>query len=169
MKKGRANRPFLLSEDQSMSLKSRITDDMKDALRAKDTARLSTIRLLLAAIKQREVDERKDMSDADVIAIIEKMVKQRRDSVAQFDAGNRKDLADAERKEIDVLQSYRPAPLSDAEIDAAIAAALAEAVAQGGPGGPAAIGKVMGVLKSQLAGRADLAAVAAKVKAKLSA
>jgi len=148
-----------------MSLKSRITDDMKDALRAKDSARLSTIRLLLAAIKQREVDERTEMSDADVIAIIEKMVKQRKDSVAQFDAGNRKDLADAERKEIDVLQSYRPAQLSDAEIDAAIAAALAQA----GSGGPAAMGKVMATLKSQLAGRADLAAVSAKVKAKLSA
>lgn len=147
-----------------MSLKSRITDDMKEALRAKDTARLSTIRLLLAAIKQREVDERKEMSDADVIGIIEKMVKQRKDSVAQFDAGNRKDLADAERKEIEVLQSYRPAQLSDAEIDDAIAAALTQA----GSGGPAAMGKVMGTLKAQLAGRADLAAVSAKVKAKLA-
>ena len=147
-----------------MSLKSRITDDMKEALRAKDTARLSTIRLLLAAIKQREVDERKEMSDADVIGIIEKMVKQRKDSVAQFDAGNRKDLADAERKEIEVLQSYRPAQLSDAEIDDAIAAALAQA----GGGGPAAMGKVMAALKAQLAGRADLAAVSAKVKAKLA-
>ncbi|HEY2819145.1 MAG TPA: GatB/YqeY domain-containing protein [Casimicrobiaceae bacterium] len=148
-----------------MSLKSRITDDMKDALRAKQTARLSTIRLLLAAIKQRELDERKDMSDADVLAIIDKMVKQRNDSVAQFDAGNRKDLADAERAEIEVLQGYRPAQLSDAEIDAAIAAA----VAQTGAGGPAAMGKVMAALKAELAGRADLSAVSAKVKAKLSA
>jgi uncharacterized protein YqeY len=148
-----------------MSLKSRITDDMKDALRAKDAARLSTIRLLLAAIKQREVDERKEMSDADVLAIIDKMVKQRRDSIAQFDAGHRKDLADAERAEIDVLQGYRPAQLSDAEIDAAIVAALDQV----GTAGPAAMGKVMGMLKAQLAGKADLAAISAKVKAKLSA
>ena len=148
-----------------MSLKSRISDDMKDALRAKQTARLSTIRLLLAAIKQREVDERKDMSDADVLAIIDKMVKQRKDSIAQFDAGNRKDLADAERAEIEVLQAYRPPQLSDAEIDAAIAAA----VAQTGTGGPAAMGKVMAALKAELAGRADLSAISAKVKAKLSA
>ena len=148
-----------------MSLKSRISDDMKDALRAKQTARLSTIRLLLAAIKQREVDERKDMSDADVLAIIDKMVKQRKDSIAQFDAGNRKDLADAERAEIEVLQAYRPAQLSDAEIDAAIAAA----VAQTGAAGPAAMGKVMAALKAELAGRADLSAISAKVKAKLSA
>jgi len=149
----------------SVSLKSRVTDDMKAALRAKDTARLSTIRLLLAAIKQREVDERKEMSDADVLAIIDKMVKQRKDSIAQFDAGNRKDLADAERAEIEVLQGYRPAQLSDAEIDAAIVAALQQA----GTGGPAAMGKVMGLLKAQLAGRADLSAISAKVKAKLSA
>jgi uncharacterized protein YqeY len=147
-----------------MSLKSRITEDMKDALRAKQTARLSTIRLLLAAIKQREVDERKDMSDADVLAIIDKMVKQRKDSIAQFDAGNRKDLADAERAEIEVLQAYRPAQLSDAEIDAAIAAA----VARSGAAGPAAMGKVMAALKAELAGRADLSAISAKVKAKLS-
>ena len=148
-----------------MSLKSRITDDMKDALRARDAARLSTIRLLLAAIKQREVDERKEMSDADVLAIIDKMVKQRKDSIAQFDAGNRQDLADAERAEIEVLQGYRPAQLSDAEIDAAIAAALADT----GANSPSAMGKVMAVLKAQLAGRADLSAVSAKVKATLSA
>ena len=148
-----------------MTLKSRITDDMKDALRARDAARLSTIRLLLAAIKQREVDERKEMSDADVLAIIDKMVKQRKDSIAQFDAGNRQDLADAERAEIEVLQGYRPAQLSDAEIDAAIAAALADT----GANSTSAMGKVMAVLKAQLAGRADLSAVSAKVKAKLSA
>jgi uncharacterized protein len=147
-----------------MLLKTRITDDMKDALRAKNTARLSTLRLLLAAIKQREVDERKEMSDADVLAIIDKMVKQRKDSIAQFEAGHRKDLADAERAEIDVLQGYRPAQLSDAEIDAAIVAALEQV----GAGGQAAMGKVMGVLKAQLAGRADLGAISAKVKAKLS-
>ena len=147
-----------------MTLKSRITDDMKAALRAKETARLSTIRLLMAAIKQREVDERTEMTDADVLVIIDKMVKQRKDSIAQFDAGNRKDLADAERAEIVVLQNYLPQQLGDAEIDAAIAAAVAEA----GATGPAAIGKVMALLKPQLAGRADMSAVSAKVKAKLS-
>ncbi len=108
-----------------MPLKQTITEDMKDAMRARDTARLSTIRLLLAAIKQREVDERKDMTDADVLAIIDKMLKQRKDSIAQFEAGNRKDLADAERAEVTVLSAYQPAALSDAEIDAAIAAAIA--------------------------------------------
>ncbi len=148
-----------------MTLKSRIQDDMKTAMRAKDTARLSTIRLLLAAIKQREVDERKELADADVIAVIDKMVKQRRESVAQFDAGNRKDLADAERAEIAVLQGYLPQRLSDADIDAAITAAVDSVAATG----PAAIGKVMAILKPQLAGRADMAAVSAKVKSKLGA
>ena len=147
-----------------MTLKSRIMDDMKAALRAKEAARLSTIRLLMAAIKQREVDERKEMTDADVLAIIDKMVKQRKDSIAQFDAGNRKDLADAERAEIVVLQNYLPQQLGDAEIDAAITAA----VAQAGATGPAAIGKIMALLKPQLAGRADMSVVSAKVKAKLS-
>jgi len=147
-----------------MTLKSRITDDMKAALRAKEAARLSTIRLLMAAIKQREVDERKEMTDADVLAIIDKMVKHRKDSIAQFDAGNRKDLADAERAEIVVLQNYLPQQLGDAEIDAAITAA----VAQAGATGPAAIGKIMALLKPQLAGRADMSVVSAKVKAKLS-
>jgi uncharacterized protein YqeY len=137
---------------------------MKAALRAKETARLSAIRLLMAAIKQREVDERKEMTDADVLAIIDKMVKQRKDSIAQFDAGNRKDLADAERAEIVVLQNYLPQQLGDAEIDAAITAAIAQA----GAAGPAAIGKIMTLLKPQLAGRADMSAVSAKVKAKLS-
>jgi uncharacterized protein len=147
-----------------MSLKSRITDEMKDAMRARDSARLSTIRLLLAAIKQREVDERKETSDADALAVIEKMVKQRRDSIAQFEAGGRKDLADAERAEIAVLQSYLPQPTSDAEIDAAVAAAIAKL----GATGPAAMGKVMAELKPQLAGRADMAVVSARVKAKLA-
>jgi len=147
-----------------MTLKSRITDDMKAALRAKETARLSTIRLLMAAIKQREVDERKEMTDADVLAIIDKMVKQRKDSIGQFDAGNRKDLADAERAEIVVLQTYLPQQLGEAELDATITAAIAQA----GAAGPAAIGKVMALLKTQLAGRADMSVVSAKVKAKLS-
>ena len=147
-----------------MTLKSRITDDMKAAMRAKDTPRLSAIRLLLAAIKQREIDERKELSDSDVLAVIDKMVKQRKDSIAQFDAGNRKDLADAERAEIAVLETYLPKRLSDAEIDAAITAAIAHA----GAAGPAAMGKVMAELKAQLAGRADMSAVSAKVKAKLA-
>ena len=147
-----------------MTLKSRITDDMKNAMRAKDTARLSAIRLLLAAIKQREVDERKDMGDGDVLAIIDKMVKQRKDSIAQFEAGKRADLAAVERAEIDVLQVYLPEPMGDAEIDAAIAAALA----QTGASGAAGIGKVMAVLKPQLAGKADLATVSARVKARLA-
>ncbi len=149
-----------------MTLKDRITADMKDAMRAKAASRLSTIRLLLAAIKQREVDERKSLSDADVVAVIEKMVKQRRDSIAQFDAGNRQDLADAERAEIALLDGYLPQRLADAEIDAAIDAALTAAKAAGGAG-PALMGKVMATLKPQLTGRADMAAVSAKVKARL--
>ena len=147
-----------------MTLKARITEDMKTAMRAKDKARLSAIRLLLAAIKQREVDERKDMSDADVLAIIDKMVKQRKDAIGQFEAGNRKDLADAERAEIGVLQTYLPAALSGAEIDAAIAAVIART----GASGPAAMGKVMAELKAEFAGRADMAAVSAQVKAQLA-
>jgi uncharacterized protein YqeY len=147
-----------------MTLKARITDEMKDAMRAKATARLSTIRLLLAAIKQKEVDERVEVSDADIVAIIERMIKQRRESVAQFEAGKRPDLVAHERAEIDILQSYMPQALSDAEVDALIAAA----VAQSG-GGMAAMGKVMAALKPQLAGRADMGAVSAKVKARLSA
>ena len=147
-----------------MTLKARITDDMKDAMRAKATARLSTIRLLLAAIKQKEVDERVEVSDADIVAIIERMIKQRRESVAQFEAGKRPDLVAHERAEIDILQSYMPQALSEAEVDALIAAA----VAQSG-GGMAAMGKVMAALRPQLAGRADMGAVSAKVKTRLSA
>jgi uncharacterized protein YqeY len=147
-----------------MTLKARITDEMKDAMRAKATARLSTIRLLLAAIKQKEVDERVEVSDADIVAIIERMIKQRRESVAHFEAGKRPDLVAHERAEIDILQSYMPQALSEAEVDALIAAA----VAQSG-GGMAAMGKVMAALKPQLAGRADMGAVSAKVKTKLSA
>jgi uncharacterized protein YqeY len=147
-----------------MTLKARITDEMKDAMRAKSAARLSTIRLLLAAIKQKEVDERVDVSDTDIVAIIERMIKQRRESVAHFEAGKRPDLVAHERAEIDILQSYMPQALSDAEVDALIAAAVAES-----GGGMAAMGKVMAALKPQLAGRADMGAVSAKVKARLSA
>jgi uncharacterized protein YqeY len=146
-----------------MSLRNRITDDMKAALRARETTRLGTIRLLLAAIKQREVDERKELGDAEIVGVIDKMVKQRKDSIAQFEAGQRKDLADVERAEMTVLEAYLPQRMSDAEIDAAIDAAIART----GASGPAGMGKVMGVLKPELAGRADLGAVSARVKARL--
>jgi uncharacterized protein YqeY len=149
-----------------MTLKDRITDDMKTAMRAKEASRLSTIRLLLAAIKQREVDERRTLADADVVAVIERMIKQRHDSIAQFDAGNRPDLANAERAEVALLETYMPQRMSDAEVDAAVDAALAS-VAAAGIQGPAAIGKVMAILKPQLAGRADMAQVAVKVKSRL--
>jgi uncharacterized protein YqeY len=146
-----------------MSLKARITEDMKTAMRAKDSARLSTIRLLLAAIKQREVDERIELTDADVLAVIDRMVKQRRDSISQFEAGHRADLVAVERTEVDVLSAYLPAQASTEEIDALIA----ETIAATGAAGVAGMGKVMAVLKPRLAGRADLAAVSARVKAKL--
>jgi len=158
----RSGRPF----PTAMTLKDRITEDMKDAMRAKATARLSAIRLLLAAIKQREVDERKSLSDAEVVAVVERMVKQRKDSIAQFEAGKRMDLADVERAEVAILDGYLPQRLSDAEIDQAVDAALGAARAAGASG-PALIGKAMGVLKGQLAGRADMAQVSAKVKARL--
>ena len=146
-----------------MTLKTTIQEDMKAAMRAKDAARLSTIRLLLAAIKQREVDERTETSDADVLSIVDKMIKQRKDSVQQFEAGRREDLAAAERAEIAVLQTYLPAQATDAEIDALVA----ETIAATGASGPAGIGKVMAVLKPRLAGKADMAAVSARVKARL--
>ena len=147
-----------------MTLKTRITDDMKDAMRAHQAERLSTIRLLLAAIKQREVDERKELTDADILAVLDKMVKQRRDSISQFEAGKRMDLVAKEQAEVAVLQEYLPQALTDAEIDAAIA----EAIAATGAAGPAGMGKVMGVLKAKLAGRADMTVVSGKVKAKLA-
>lgn len=147
-----------------MSLKATVTEDMKTAMRAKDAPRLSTIRLLLAAIKQREVDERKDLSDADIVAVIEKMIKQRRDSVEQYTKGKRQDLADVEQAEIVVLQGYMPKAMSDAEVDAAIVAVLAASGAKG----MADMGKLMAVLKPQLAGKADMGKVSALVKAKLS-
>jgi len=149
-----------------MTLKERITADMKDAMRAKAAARLSTIRLLLAAIKQREVDERKTLSDADVVAVLDRMVKQRKDSIQQFEAGNRKDLADAERAELALLETYLPQRMSDAEIEAAIDTAIAAARSDGAAG-PSLLGKVMGALKQQLAGRADMGPVSAKVRARL--
>ncbi|MDP5238086.1 GatB/YqeY domain-containing protein [Uliginosibacterium sp. 31-16] len=147
-----------------MSLKERISEDMKSAMRAKETAKLGAIRLLMAAMKQREVDERITLDDAAVIAITEKLIKQRRDSVSQYEAANRQDLADAEKAEIAVLSAYMPAALSDAEIDAAISASISEA----GATGPADMGKLMAALKPKLAGRADMSAVSARVKTALA-
>lgn len=133
-------------------------------MRAKDAARLGAIRLLQAAMKQREVDERIELSDADVLAIIDKMIKQRRDSIAQFEAAGRQELADAEKFEIDVLQAYMPQPLSAEEIETAIGQALVAT----GAAGPQDMGKVMAVLKPQLAGRVDIGKVSGLVKARLS-
>jgi uncharacterized protein YqeY len=147
-----------------MSLKIRISDDMKAAMRAKDAPRLSAIRLLLSAIKQKEVDERIELSDADVVAIIDKMLKQRRESIAQFEKGGRQDLADTEKFEVGVLQAYMPQALSDAEIDAEIATAMqasgAKAISD--------MGKVMAILKPKFAGRADMGKVSALIKTKLA-
>ena len=137
---------------------------MKAAMRAKDAARLSAIRLLLAAIKQREVDERKDLSDPEVVSVVEKMIKQRRESIAQFESASRTDLADAEKFELGVLSGYLPRQMSDAEVQDAIAAAIAES----GASGIKDMGKVMALLKSRLAGRADMGSVSALVKARLS-
>ena len=147
-----------------MSLKEQITEDMKSAMRAKDAQKLGTIRLLTAAIKQKEVDERVDITDTLVLAIIEKMLKQRKDSITQFEAGGRQDLADIEKAEVAVLSAYMPAGLSDAEVAAAVAAAVAES----GAAGPQDMGKVMAILKPALAGRADMTAVSGLVKAALS-
>ncbi len=147
-----------------MSLKQKISEDMKTAMRAKETARLGAIRLLLAATKQREVDERIELTDADVISIIDKMIKQRRDSISQFEAAGRQDLADVEKFEISVLLSYMPQPMSEAEV----AAAVAEAIASSGAKSPQEMGKVIALLKPKLAGRADMGKVSAQVKASLS-
>lgn len=147
-----------------MSLKQQISEDMKAAMRAKDTARLGAIRLLLAALKQREVDERTELSDADVVAVIDKMLKQRRDSIEQYEAAGRQELADVEKFEMGVLQVYMPQQLSDAEIEAAIAEALVATAAEG----PKDMGKVMGVLKPKLAGRADMGKVSGLIKARLA-
>ena len=147
-----------------MSLKQQITEDMKTAMRAKDAARLGAIRLLLAAMKQREVDERIELSDTDVIAIIEKMNKQRRDSISQYEAAGRQDLADVEKFEMSVLATYMPQQLSDGEI----ASTVAEAIAATGASSPQEMGKVMGLLKPKLAGRADMGKVSALIKAQLS-
>lgn len=148
-----------------MSLKARITEDMKLAMKAKETAKLGTIRLLLAAIKQKEVDERIELDDTATIAIIEKLTKQRKDSVSQYQAAGRQELADAEQYEITVLATYLPEKMSTEETAAVVAAAVAETGAKG----PADMGKLMAVLKPRLAGKADMAEVSKLVKAALAA
>jgi uncharacterized protein len=148
-----------------MSLKVRINDDLKAAMRGGDVPRRDALRLLTAALKQREVDERKELGDADIIAIIDKMLKQRRESIAQFEKGGRQDLADQEKFELGVLQAYMPQSLSDAEIESAVASAIGETGARGAPD----MGRVMAVLKPRLAGRADMGKVSALVKARLTA
>jgi uncharacterized protein YqeY len=147
-----------------VSLKAKITEDMKAAMRAREAERLSAIRLILAAIKQLEVDERKDLSDPEVVSVIEKMMKQRRDSITQFQAAGRKDLADKETFELGLLSSYLPQQLSEDEI----ASEVASIVAQTGAKGVSDMGKVMGLLKAKLAGRADMAKVSTLVKTKLA-
>ena len=146
-----------------MSLKVRITEDMKSAMRAKETARLGTIRLLQAAIKQREVDERIELDDLQVTEVIEKMLKQRRDSISQYDAASRQDLADAERQEVVVLQAYLPQPLTEAEI----AALLDQVVADSGASGIKDMGKVMAAVKPLVVGRADMGKISGLIKARL--
>ena len=147
-----------------MTLKDRITDDMKQAMRAREADRLLAIRGLLAAIKQREVDDRIELDDAGVLAVIDKMLKQRRDSIAQYEKAGRQDLVDAEKLEVGVLTGYMPQALSPEEIQSAVA----EAIAASGAAGPQDMGKVMAVLKPKLAGRADMSQVSGLVKAALS-
>lgn len=147
-----------------MSLKERITEDMKTAMRAKDSERLGTIRLLQAAMKQKEVDERIELDDTAIIAIVDKLIKQRKDSITQFEAGGRQDLADKEKSELAVLEVYLPARMSAEEVTAAVKAIVAEL----GASGPGDMGKVMGAVKSRLAGKADMGQVSAAVKAALA-
>lgn len=146
-----------------MSLKARITDDMKSAMKAGEKDRLGVIRLILAALKQREVDERIELDDAMVIGILEKMVKQRRDSIEQYTTASREDLAAVERAEVAVIQQYLPAALSEAEIGQIVAKAIADSGASSGRD----LGKVIALVKPQVAGRADMAQVTALIKAKL--
>ncbi len=147
-----------------MSLKEQITEDMKNAMRAKDAGRLGTIRLLQAAMKQKEVDERVTLDDAAVVAIVDKLIKQRKDSIAAFEGAGRQDLADKEKAEMAVLQVYLPARMSEAEIAQAVQAIVAEVGAKG----PGDMGKVMGVVKTRLAGKADMGQVSAAVKSALA-
>jgi uncharacterized protein YqeY len=147
-----------------MSLKARVTDDMKTAMRARETVRLGTIRLLLAAIKQKEIDERIELDDAAVSSIVEKLIKQRKDSISQFQAAGRDDLVAVEQAELAVLQAYLPEQLSATEVEAAVTAAIAES----GASSAKDMGKVMGLLKPRLAGRADMGQVSALIKARLA-
>lgn len=147
-----------------MSLKEQITEDMKSAMRAKEAGKLGTIRLITSAIKQKEVDERIELNDTQVLAIIEKMIKQRKDSISQFQAGGRQDLVDIEEAELIVLTTYMPSALSDAEVQSEVAAAVTASRAAG----PQDMGKVMAILKAKLAGRADMTAVSGLVKAALT-
>lgn len=154
----------LTGQLHDMSLKARISEDMKASMKARETARLAAIRLLMAAIKQREIDDRVELDDAGVLGVIDKMLKQRRDSISQYEAAGRQDLADAEKLEVAVLTGYMPQALSPAEIQAAVG----QAIAASGAAGMQDMGKVMAVLKPQLAGRADMGQVSALVKAALS-
>lgn len=147
-----------------MGLREQITEDMKNAMRAKEASRLATIRLILAEIKRKEVDERIEVNDDQTVAIVEKMIKQRKDSITQFEAGGRQDLADIEKAELAILTTYMPAGLSDDEIAAEVTAA----VAASGAAGPQDMGKVMAIVKPKLAGRADMNVVSALVKKALS-
>jgi uncharacterized protein YqeY len=151
--------------ENTMSLKVRISDDMKAAMKAKESARLGAIRLLLAAIKQKEVDERVELDDTAVLVVIEKALKQRKDSITQYEAAGRQELADAEKFEVEVLSAYMPQPLSAAEVEAIVAAA----VTQSGAAGPQDMGKVIALVKPQVAGRADMGEISKLVKARLSA
>lgn len=151
-----------------MSLKDRITEDMKSAMRARETQKLSAIRMLLAAVKQVEVDQRIVPTDADVVGIVEKEIKKRRDSITQYTAAKREDLAANEQFEVGVLSAYLPKQADDAEIEAVVAEAVASAGGDGGNAGPQAMGRVMGAVKAKLAGRADMTRVSALVKAKLA-
>ena len=146
-----------------MSIKIQIQDDVKAAMRAKESDRLGTLRLITAAIKQKEVDERIELSDAAVLAVLEKMIKQRKDSIAQFQAGGRQDLVDKEQAELTILSAYMPAQLSEAEVAAAVTAAITQV----GASGPQDMGKVMAVLKPQLAGKADMGLLFRRLKSKL--
>jgi uncharacterized protein YqeY len=146
-----------------MTLRTQVTEDMKAAMRAKDSARLNAIRLLLAAMKQREVDERIELTDTQVIEVIEKMLKQRRDSISQYEAAKRQDLADAEKFEVGVLSTYLPQPLSDSEVSALVDAAISET----GAAGVKDMGKVMAMVKPRIIGRADVGKVSGLIKARL--
>jgi len=156
-----------------MTLKEQIQDDMKAAMRAKNVARLGTIRLLISAFRQREIDDQTELDDLGVTAVIDRMLKQRRDSIAQYETAGRKDLADQERAEVDVLSAYLPQPFSDAEVDAVIEAAMLEALVAKGDGSDALsaadMGRVMAILKPRLAGRTDVSKASGLVKVRLAA